>query len=141
MPADLLTWLPALNTALIVVSGVFLVLGYTFIRRKRIELHRRAMLTATTFAGLFLVVYVARALLLPTKLFPGEGLLRAVYFLVLGSHVILAIAIGPLVLVVLYRAFRGQFDRHRQLARITLPIWLYVVVTGWLIYMMLHQLD
>ena len=138
MPADLVTWLPALNTALIVISGVFLLLGYSFIRQKRIELHRRSMLTATTFAALFLVVYVTRALLLPTKFFPGEGLLRTIYYLILGSHIILAIAIGPMVLVVLYRAFSGQFARHRQLARITLPIWLYVVVTGWMIYMMLH---
>ena len=94
-----------------------------------------------TFAALFLVVYVSRALLLPTKFFPGEGLLRTIYFLILGSHTILATAVGPLALVVLYRAFKGDFKRHKKLARITLPIWLYVVVTGWAIYLLLYQLD
>jgi len=99
------------------------------------------MLTATTFAALFLVVYVTRALLLPTKFFPGEGLIRVIYLAVLVSHTILATAVGPLVLVVLYRAFKGQFPKHRRLARITLPIWLYVVVTGWLIYVMLYVVE
>src|SRR5207245_679107 len=91
------------------------------------------LLAAFLVTALFLVVYVSRALLLPTKFFPGEGLLRTIYFLILGSHTILAVAVGPLALVVLYRAFKGDFKRHRKLARITLPIWLYVVVTGWAI--------
>ncbi len=141
MSPEILVWIPTANTTLIVISGLFLLLGYFFIRRKQITWHRRSMLTATTFAGLFLIVYVTRALLIPTKFFPGEGLLRVVYFGILISHTILAVAVGPMVLIVLYRAFKGQFDRHRYLARITLPIWLYVVVTGWLIYMMLHQFD
>jgi putative membrane protein len=141
MSPELIAWVPTLNTALIVVSGVFLVVGYVLIRRGQVAWHHRSMLTATTFAGLFLVVYVTRALLLPTKFFPGEGLIRAVYLAILVSHTILATAVGPLVLVVLYRAFRGQFKQHRRLARITLPIWLYVVVSGWTIYMLLHQVE
>ena len=134
-------WVPLLNASLILASGICLVIGYWLIRRRRVLAHHRMMLAATTFAALFLVVYVSRALLLPTKFFPGEGLLRTIYFLILGSHTILAVAVGPLALVVLYRAFQGDFKRHRKLARITLPIWLYVVVTGWAIYMMLYQLD
>jgi putative membrane protein len=133
-------WLPLINTALIIVSGCFLVLGYTFIRRKRVEAHRRSMLTATVFAALFLVVYVVRALLFETRLFAGQGPIRAFYLTILVSHTILAIAVGPLVLLTLRRALRGDFARHRRLARLTAPVWAYVVVTGWVIYMMLYRL-
>ena len=133
-------WLPLLNTSLILISGLFLAIGYVFIRQKRIEPHRRSMLTATVFAGLFLVVYVARALLFDTKVFAGEGLARTIYLVILVSHTILAIAVGPMVIVTLRRALKGDFIRHRRLARITAPTWAYVVVTGWLIYVMLHNL-
>jgi putative membrane protein len=137
-PVALERWLPPFNTALIVVSGVFLILGYVFIRRKEIARHRAAMLTATVFAALFLVVYVTRFLLFQPKVFAGEGLLRAIYLVILGSHTVLAIAVGPLALVTLRRAFKAQYRRHRQIARVTLPIWLYVVATGWTVYLMLH---
>jgi putative membrane protein len=140
MKPDAPLWLPLLNAALIVISGLFLAAGYIFIRRKQIELHRRSMLTATVFAAFFLVVYVTRYLLFETRIFAGEGLVRLVYLAILISHTILAIAVGPLVLVVLRRAFRGDFARHRALARITAPVWAYVVVTGWVIYMMLYGL-
>ena len=133
-------WLPLLNTALIVVSGLFLALGYCFIRRKQVLLHHRSMLTATAFAALFLVVYVTRAALFQTKVFAGEGPARVLYLVILVSHTILAIAVGPLVLITLRRAFRGQFARHRQIARITAPAWAYVAVTGWIIYLMLRYL-
>jgi putative membrane protein len=133
-------WLPLLNAGLIVVSGFFLALGYAFIRRKRVEEHRRCMLTATVFAALFLVVYVSRAMLFETKLFAGEGPVRAIYLAILISHTLLAIAVGPLVLITLRRALRGDFLRHRRIARLTAPIWAYVVVTGWVIYMMLYRL-
>jgi putative membrane protein len=132
-------WLPLLNTGLIGVSGLFLALGYSFIRRKQVVPHHRSMLIATLFAALFLVVYVARAVLFETKFFAGEGLVRVFYFLVLISHTILAIAVGPMVLVTLFRALRGDFGRHRRLARLTAPIWAYVVVTGWIIYLMLYR--
>ena len=133
-------WVPLLNTTLIVVSGLFLALGYYFIRRKRVIAHKRSMLTATAFAGLFLVVYVTRAVLFETKVFAGEGWVRVVYLAILVSHTILAIAVGPMVLLTLRRALRGDFLRHRRLARITAPTWAYVVVTGWIIYLMLHSL-
>jgi putative membrane protein len=137
-PASLETWLPPLNTALIVISGVFLLLGYYFIRRREVARHRGAMLTATVFAGLFLVVYIARYFLMQPKIFAGEGAVRAVYLAILISHTVLAVAVGPLALVTLRRALRQQYRRHRQIARVTLPIWLYVVVTGWTVYLMLN---
>jgi putative membrane protein len=133
-------WLPFVNSALIVVSGVCLLAGVFFIRRKLVAYHRASMLTALTFAALFLVVYVARALLFETKLFAGEGLVRMVYLAVLGTHTVLAIAVGPLALLTLARALRGQFRQHRRLARITVPIWLYVAASGWTIYLMLYLL-
>ena len=129
-----------LNTSLIVISGIFLLLGYYFIRQRQIELHKRSMLTATTFAALFLVVYVTRALLFETKVFAGEGLVRVIYLAILISHTILAILVGPFALVTLRRALRGEYSKHRQIARITFPMWLYVVVTDWIIYWMLHNL-
>lgn len=134
-------WVALLNTSLIVISGVFLLLGYYFIRQRQIEFHKRSMLTATTFAALFLVVYVSRALLLETKVFAGEGLVRVVYLAILISHTILAILVGPLALLTLRRALRGEYAKHRLIARVTFPMWLYVVVTGWLIFWMLHSLS
>jgi putative membrane protein len=134
------SWLPALNAALIVVSGVFLVLGYGFIRARRVTWHKRSMLVAAVFAALFLVVYVTRAALLPTKFFPGEGLIRTVYFVLLISHTIVAILVGPFAFVTLRRAFRGRFAKHREIARVTLPMWVYTAVTGWLVYLMLYHL-
>ncbi|MCS7051200.1 MAG: DUF420 domain-containing protein [Thermomicrobium sp.] len=135
------TWLPIVNTTLIAISGVSAIVGYVAIRAHRVTLHRNAMVTATVFAALFLVVYVLRYFLLGTKLYTGEGWVRIVYFAILISHTILAIALGPLVLVTLARALRRQFRRHRAIARITLPIWLYVAVTGWIIYAMLYGLS
>jgi len=132
-------WLPPFNTALIVISGAFLLVGLGFIRRKQVALHRAAMLTATTFAALFLVVYVARWLLFAPAHFSGEGPIQIFYYVILVSHMILAITQVPLVLTVLTFALRGQFTRHRRLARITVPIWLYVVVTGWIVYGLLYM--
>jgi len=132
-------WVAILNTTLILISGVFLLIGYYFIRQRKIELHKRSMLTATVFAALFLVVYVTRALLFETKVFAGDGWVRAVYLIILVSHTILAILVGPFALVTLRRALKGDFPKHKQIARITFPMWLYVVVTGWIIYWMLHS--
>lgn len=132
-------WVAQLNTTLIVISGICLLVGYYFIRQKKVELHKKSMLTATVFAALFLVVYVTRALLFETKVFAGEGLVRMIYLVILISHTILAILVGPFALVTLRRALRGEFPKHRQIARITFPMWLYVVVTGWIIYWMLQS--
>ena len=134
-------WVGLLNTSLIVISGIFLLVGYVFIRRRQIELHKRSMLTATLFAALFLVVYVSRAVLFETKVFAGEGIVRAIYLVILISHTILAILVGPFALITLRRALKGDYTKHRQIARITFPMWLYVVITGWVIYWMLHSLS
>lgn len=134
------TWLPLFNAVLIGVSGIFLLTGFYFIRRKQVTYHQRCMITATVFAALFLVVYVTRALLFETKLFAGEGLVRIAYLGILGSHMVLAVVVGPLVLVTIALALRRSFPRHRRLARFTLPMWLYVVATGWIVYLMLHYL-
>lgn len=131
-------WLPSFNTSLIVLSGIGVLTGYAFIRRRRIQIHKWCMLTATAFAALFLVVYVARALLFETKMFAGEGMVRAIYLSVLGTHTVLAILVGPMVLLTLYRALRSDFFRHRWIARVTLPTWLYVVASGWVVFLMLY---
>ena len=131
-------WVALTNTSLIVVSGVFLLLGYAFIRRRMVVWHHRSMITATVFAGLFLVVYVTRYVLYQPRLFAGEGALRTIYLVILATHTVLAVAVGPLALVTLRRALRRDFRKHRRVARVTLPVWLYVVVTGWVIYVMLY---
>lgn len=146
MPTDaevtrLAAWLPLLNTSLILISGVFLASGYLFIRRRRITAHHRCMLTATVFAGLFLVVYVARAALLGIKYFEGPPLAYAVYLGILVPHVAAAIAVGPLALVTLSRALRSNFQAHRRIARKTLPIWAYVAASGWVVYAMLYLIN
>jgi putative membrane protein len=137
--SSLETWLPALNAALIVISGIFLVIGYVCIRSRRIIWHRRSMLTASLFAALFLVVYVTRFLVLGSKIYPGEGVSRAVYLMILVSHTIIAIAVAPLAFVTLRRALAGRFKLHRQIARITLPMWIYTAITGWVVYMLLYH--
>jgi putative membrane protein len=131
-------WLPALNAALIVISGICLVIGYVCIRSRRVVWHRRSMLTASVFAALFLVVYVTRYLWLGSKIFPGEGVSRVVYLAILISHTTIAIAVAPLAFVTLRRALGGRFKMHRQIARITLPMWIYTAVTGWVVYMLLY---
>jgi putative membrane protein len=128
------------NAALIVVSGVMLLIGYMFIRRGQVSWHRRCMVGASVFAALFLVVYVTRAVLLPTRFFPGEGTIRLVYFGVLISHTLVAVLVAPFAFVTLRRALAGRFGQHRQIARITLPMWIYTALTGWLVYWLLYHL-
>lgn len=133
--------LPLLNASLILVSGMFLLIGFYFIRsRRHIAYHKRSMITATVFAALFLVVYVIRAALFGGTPFGRSGWIRALYLGILGSHMVLAILVGPMALATLYLAFQENFRRHRRIARITLPTWLYVAITGWIVYWMLHHM-
>jgi putative membrane protein len=132
-------WLPAVNAALIVISGAFLVIGYLSIRQGRITWHRRSMLTASVFAALFLIVYVTRYVVLGSKIYPGGGVSRTVYLVILVSHTLIAIAVAPLAFVTLRRALAGRFRLHRQIARVTLPMWIYTAVTGWVVYMLLYH--
>ena len=132
--------LPALNATLNGLSAVFLVSGYLFIRRGDRLMHKRCMIAALTTSALFLTSYVIYHLNTGSRPFPGQGSIRLVYFSILITHVVLAAAIVPLALVTATRGLRSQFDRHVRIARWTLPIWLYVSVTGVVIYLMLYQL-
>lgn len=134
-------WLPPFNTALIVVSGAFLGTGYFFIRNRRVTAHHRCMLTAAVFAALFLIVYVYRAVLLGPKPFEGQGAAYVLFLGILVPHIVLAIAVGPLALFAIARALRRNFPGHRRIARVTLPIWAFVAISGWVIYLMLYVID
>jgi uncharacterized membrane protein YozB (DUF420 family) len=133
-------WLPVVNTSIIGVSGVALVSGYAFIRRGRITAHKRAMITAALFAALFLVVYVIRWALIGSTPFEGTGWIRSVFLLTLVTHIVLATLLAPMVLVTLRRGLAGQYATHKRIARKTMPVWLYVVASGWSIYAMLYWL-
>lgn len=132
------SWLPALNTALIVISGLCLLVGFFFIKRKNVPAHKASMLTASVFAGLFLVAYVIRYIVLDERVFPHTGWIKTLYLSILVTHILMAIAIVPLALFTLRRALRGDFERHKRIARVTFPIWLFVAVSGWVIYWMLN---
>ena len=131
--------LPALNATLNGLSAILLTSGYILIRRGRRDLHKRCMLAALTTSALFLVSYVIYHFNTGSRPFPGQGGIRVVYFVILITHVILAAAILPLALITTTRALKDHFDRHVRIARWTLPLWLYVSVTGVVIYLMLYQ--
>lgn len=133
--------LPAVNATLNGVAALLLLAGYREIRRGRMARHRAAMIAACGASTLFLVSYVIYHAQAGSRPFTGTGPVRIVYFTILVSHVILAAAILPLALVTLVRALKGQFARHAALARWTLPIWLYVSVTGVIVYVMLYHWD
>ena len=130
--------LPGLNAALNSASALLLFAGYLFIRSRKVVAHNFCMLSAFTASSLFLISYLTYHYQVGSVPFKGQGWFRVVYFSVLISHTVLAAAIVPLVLVTLTRALRGSFDRHKRIARWTLPLWLYVSVTGVLIYWMLY---
>lgn len=132
--------LPTLNAALNALAGCLLLLGYWFIRHGRRDAHRAAMIAAFVTSSLFLVSYLIYHANAGSRPFPGTGPIRVVYFAILISHVVLAAAILPLALITLWRALNGRFDAHRRVARYTLPLWLYVSVTGVAIYGMLYLL-
>lgn len=132
--------LPAVNAFLNATSAVLLTAGYLCIRRKRIEAHRRCMLGAFGVSTLFLLSYVTYHALTGSRPFGGQGWIRWLYFSILVSHIVLAAAIVPMALTTLYRAWRRDFVRHRRVARFTLPVWLYVSVTGVIVYWMLYHL-
>ena len=132
--------LPAVNASLNALATLFLLAGYVFIRRGRIDAHRRCMLAALGTSVLFLVSYVIYHANVGSRPFTGTGPIRVVYFTILITHVILAMAIVPLVLLTVSRALAGRFDRHRRIARITWPLWMYVSITGVVVYVMLYQM-
>ncbi len=136
------TFFPAMNAFLNGASAVLIGSGYYFIRNGRREAHKRMMLAAFVTSTLFLISYLYYHIVLRAGVthFRGEGLSRPVYFTILISHTFLAVVVVPFILVTLYRALKGNFGRHRAIARYTFPIWMYVSVTGVVIYVMLYKI-
>ena len=132
--------LPAVNAALNSLSAILLVGGYLFIRSRNIKAHKACMLSAFASSILFLASYLVYHYQVGSVPFKGQGGIRLVYFIILLTHTILATTVVPLALVTLFRAFKERFDAHRRIARWTFPIWLYVSVTGVIVYWMLYRM-
>ena len=132
--------LPALNALLNTASAILLVTGYRFIRQGRRDAHRAAMTAALIVSAVFLASYLVYHAQVGSVKFQKTGWILPVYFTILISHTVLAACVAPMALVTVWRAWKGRFDRHRRLARITLPLWLYVSVTGVAVYVMLYRL-
>lgn len=137
---------PHVNAILNALSSFFLLSGFYFIMRRRIAAHRFCMLAASSVSALFVVMYLLHHALRtyyfglgPTK-FTGEGIIRPIYFTILTSHTILAAVIGPFIIVTLRRGLKGWYESHKKLARLVYPIWLYVSVTGVVVYLLLYQI-
>lgn len=143
-PADagpggrIISYLPALNATLNTLSAVCLTFGYFAIRSKRVEVHKRFMVTALVFSALFLVSYLIYHHFHGDTPFVATGMIRPVYFFILISHIVLSIVVLPMVLITVYHALKSRFATHRRIARFTFPVWLYVSVTGVLVFLMLN---
>ena len=143
---DLLNIFPHLNATLNALSGVFLLFGFYFILKRNITNHRFCMLSAFTLSTLFLISYIIYHSLksyyygLAPTTFTGEGMIRPVYYTILVTHTFLATIIAPFILLTLWRALKGKFVLHKKIARWVYPIWLYVSITGVIVYLMLYQL-
>jgi uncharacterized membrane protein YozB (DUF420 family) len=142
---DLLAVFPHWNALLNATSGVFLLIGFYFIRSGQVARHRATMITTSSISALFLLSYLSHHALRtyyfglgPTR-FTGEGLIRPVYFTILTSHTILAAIVAPFIVATLWRGLKGNYDKHRRLARLVFPVWLYVSVTGVIVYLLLYQ--
>ena len=131
--------LPAVNATLNAISAVLLVIAYLLIRARRIEQHRRVMIAAFATSSVFLLFYLVYHAQVGSVRFTRQGIVRPLYFSILITHIILAAATLPLAIVTLTRGLKGRFPQHRAIARWTLPIWLYVSVTGVLVYVLLYQ--
>lgn len=137
--ATRLLFLPALNATFNGLSAIALTMGFTFILRKQIHYHRAAMMTAFVFSSLFLICYLINHALHGDMLFSGHGTARTVYLSILASHILLSIVALPIILITFYFSLSGRFAAHKRLARFTFPIWLYVSVTGVIVYAMLEK--
>ena len=131
--------LPAVNASLNALSGVLLLIGYVLIRTRRIAAHRAVMITAFATSSLFLICYLVYHAQVGSVPFPRQGLVRPLYFTILITHVLLAATVPPLAIVTLTRGLKGRYPQHRRIARWTFPIWMYVSVTGVLVYVLLYQ--
>src|SRR5471032_624771 len=131
--------LPAVNATLNGISGILLAIGYILIRTRRIELHRKVMISAFITSSLFLICYVVYHAQVGSVRFTREGFVRPLYYTILVTHVTLAIAVVPLAIITLSRGLKARYPQHRRIARWTFPVWLYVSVTGVLVYVLLYQ--
>jgi putative membrane protein len=134
------TVLPTVNAALNATSGGFLIIGYVLIRRRQITAHRNAMLGAFVTSSVFLVSYVIYHANAGSRPFTGQGPVRALYFAILISHVVLAAAILPMAISTLSRGLRGRYADHKRIAKWTFPTWMYVSITGVIVYVMLYRM-
>lgn len=132
--------LPAVNAVLNCTAALLLVLGFVFIRQKKVALHRACMLAAFAVSSVFLVCYLVHHARVGSVPFRGTGAVRTLYFAILIPHVLLAAAVVPLAVTTIYRGLKGNVQKHRPLARVTLPIWLFVSISGVVIYLMLYQM-
>ena len=132
--------LPTVNATLNALSGMFLLVGYILIRRRQINAHRNAMLGAFASSTLFLISYLVYHAHAGSRPFTGQGAIRHVYFAILISHVTLAAVILPMAIATLSRGLRGRYSDHKRIAKWTFPTWMYVSVTGVIVYVMLYQL-
>ncbi len=133
-------WWPAMNAALNFTSAVCLVNGYISIKRGRKQTHRRFMLAAFSCSVIFLLSYLAYHYQVGSVKFSGEGPMRTLYLGILLTHTVLAVVVAPLAVATLSRALGGRFDLHRKIARVTFPVWIYVSITGVVVYLMLYQM-
>jgi uncharacterized membrane protein YozB (DUF420 family) len=131
--------LPALNATLNATSAILLTIGWFLIKARRIQAHRRCMIAAFTSSSLFLTSYLIYHAQVGSKPYPGTGVMRTIYFSILIPHVVLAAAVLPMAILTLRRGLRRDDARHKRLARITLPLWLFVSVTGVVVYVMLYH--
>ena len=134
------TILPTVNATLNAISGIFLLAGYVLIKRRHINAHRNAMLGAFASSTLFLISYLVYHAQAGSRPFTGQGVIRYVYFAILLSHIVLAAAILPMAISTLSRGLRGRYVEHKRIARKTFPAWMYVSVTGVIVYLMLYQM-
>ncbi|MCA9070378.1 MAG: DUF420 domain-containing protein [Planctomycetaceae bacterium] len=132
-------WLPTINASLNGLATVLLVVGYLLIRRKQTEAHKRVMLSSFGVSVAFLVCYLVYHAFAGSTKFEGTGLIKYLYFFILITHIVLAATVPVLAAITIYRGLKSQWDRHRRIARVTFPIWLYVSVTGVMIYGMLYH--
>ena len=137
---EFISYLPHVNACLNGTSAILLFTGYSFIRSRNVAAHRACQIGALCVSLLFLASYLTYHYYHGSTRFQGTGIVRPIYLTILMTHTILAIVIVPLVTLTFYRAFRKDFTRHRRIARITLPLWLYVSITGVIVYLMLYQI-
>jgi putative membrane protein len=136
--ADRLLFLPALDALMNGLAAICLIAGFYFIRRRNIKAHRRSMITALVFSCIFIVVYTVNHALHGDVLYQGQGMMRTVYFSVLISHIALCTVALPMILITFFFSLTGRFPQHKKIARFTLPVWLYVSITGVAVFAMLH---